>query len=93
MNKELEVYIKAYKEIKKNREIINSIDSDFFFDFADTMLNYIENSIPKKVIEEKINRFKDETVWNYNDWKYDEKIYKAELNIIDKIMKELLEGK
>lgn len=30
MNKELEVYIKAYKKIKKNREIINSIDSDFF---------------------------------------------------------------
>ncbi len=51
-----EGYAEVYKEIRKNKEIIDGIDKDFFFDFVDTMLNYIENSISKKKVEEKIEK-------------------------------------
>ena len=50
-----------------------------------------ENYIPVSLVEEKIEDFRDKTVWGYNDWKYDENVYKAELNIIDKLEEELLE--
>ena len=48
-------------------------------------------TIPVSLVEEKIEDFRDKTVWGYNDWKYDENVYKAELNIIDKLEEELLE--
>lgn len=51
----------------------------------------LENSIPVSLVEETINDFRDKTVWGYNDWKYDENVYKAELNIIDKLEEKLLE--
>lgn len=85
MNKELEVYIEAYKKIKKNREIINSIDRDFFFDFADTMLNYIENSIPKKKVEEKL--IIDSDKLNHSTNGILSEMYKARITLA----KELLE--
>lgn len=47
--------------------------------------------IPISLVEEKIEDFRDKTVWGYNDWKYNENVYKAELNIIDKLEEELLE--
>lgn len=31
-----------YKELKRNKKIIGSIDVDFFFEFADTVLNLLE---------------------------------------------------
>ena len=31
-----------YKELKKYKEIIGSIDTDFFFKFAETVLNLLE---------------------------------------------------
>lgn len=92
MNEELEVYIEEYRKLKKNREIINSIDSDFFFDFADTMLNYIENSIPKKKVEELKeeitlpNIIVDERR-NCKTLEYGKKLGKLE------VLQELLEGK
>lgn len=59
---------------------------------ADEMVSMIkEKYIPVSFVEEKIDNFRDKTVWGYNDWKYDENVYKAELNIIDKLEKELLE--
>ena len=51
----------------------------------------LDNSIPISLVKDKIDDFRDKTVWGYNDWKYDENVYKAELNIIDKLEKELLE--
>lgn len=83
------------KQILEN--IKDSIDCDCkenmeFRQALEKAINYIENSISKETIKEKIERFKDETVWGYNDWKYDERVFQAELNIIDKIKKELLEG-
>lgn len=32
-----------YKELKRNKKIIESIDVDFFFEFADAVLNLLEN--------------------------------------------------
>lgn len=87
MNEELEVYIEAYKKIKKNREIINSIDRDFFFDFADTMLNYIENSISKKKVKEKIEEL-DKII---NEAKYGHRNTLIEASIVKSEFKELLE--
>ena len=52
---------------------------------------YEVNYIPVSLVEETINDFRDKTVWGYNDWKYDENVYKAELNIIDKLEEKLLE--
>ena len=31
-----------YKELKRNKKIIGSIDKDFFFEFAETVLNLLE---------------------------------------------------
>lgn len=55
MNKELEEMIKVYKEARDNRCLIASIYPEFFFKFGDTLLNYIENSIPKEKVENIIN--------------------------------------
>ena len=51
---ELEELIKIYNEFKKHKEIIGSIDTDFFFKFAETVLQALKNSIPKKKIREKL---------------------------------------
>ena len=101
MNKEFKKdidYIKyGLKELKDSYELYNKDWAEKLLKEMDVslqnVLNHIENSIPKEKVEEKIDKFKDETVWKYNDWKYDEKVFHAELNIIDKIKKELLEGK
>lgn len=31
-----------YKELKRNKKIIGNIDTDFFFEFAETVLNLLE---------------------------------------------------
>ena len=56
----------------------------------DTVLEELNNRIPRKDIEDKIEKVRCETTWNYNDWKYDEKVYNAEHNMINIIEKELL---
>ena len=49
--------------------------------------------ISKDKIKEKIEKFRCETTWGYNEQKYDEKIYYAEHKIIDMLERELLEEK
>ena len=39
-----------YKELKRNKKIIGSIDVDFFFEFADAVLNLLEKK--DKMIDE-----------------------------------------
>jgi len=56
MNKELEEAIQQYKELKRNKNIVETIEPKYFFEFADIMLNYIENSISKETIKEKIEK-------------------------------------
>lgn len=41
MHKELEEVIREYNTLKRNRNIIETIESDYFFEFTDTILNYI----------------------------------------------------
>lgn len=77
----------------KLADIIEIITQEEFEDVKtsiDKVLEELNNRIPKKIIEDKIEKVRCETTWNYNDWKYDEKVYNAEHNIINIIEKELL---
>lgn len=107
LSDEIEHLIKAYKELEEENKIIKGnyytlcgdiqmVTSELGFPedtiITDEMVSMIkENYIPVSLVEEKIDDFRNKTVWGYNDWKYDENVYKAELNIIDKLEKELLE--
>lgn len=50
-----------------------------------TVLNYIENSIPKEKVEEEIEELKD--------MKVEGEVFKTSVNFAIKILQELLEGK
>lgn len=54
MNKELEETIKRLKQDYELAKSEDSIDIDVFTSDLETILNYIENSISKEVIEKKI---------------------------------------
>ena len=85
--------LKEAKNILEERKflLINSSMPDISLITAiDTVLEELNNRIPKKEIEDKIEKVRCETTWNYNDWKYDEKVYNAEHNMINIIEKELL---
>lgn len=72
----------SIKEIEpENYILLNSLN---------TVLEELDNRIPRKDIEDKIEKVRCETTWNYNDWKYDKKVYNAEHNMINIIEKELL---
>ena len=51
---ELEEAINIYSELKEHKEIIGNIDTDFFFKFAEIVLQALKKSIPKKKIGNKI---------------------------------------
>ena len=51
---ELEEAIRIYKDLKDNAWIVESINKDFFLKFAETVLQALKNSIPKKKIEKLI---------------------------------------
>lgn len=42
MNKEFEEVKRVYKEIKRNKDIIGSIEKDFFFNFGDLVIKELE---------------------------------------------------
>lgn len=46
-----------YKELKRNKKIIESIDTDFFFEFAGTILNLLEKK--DRRLEERTNRIRN----------------------------------
>lgn len=68
----------------------------------DIVLNYISKleEIPillggyveKNKIREIIEKERCKTIDGYNDWKYDEKVYNAELHMINTIEKAILKG-
>ena len=95
-DKELEESIRIYNELKKHKEIIGSIDTDFFFKFAETVLQALDeekyfnkihsyhmkyNFIPKKKIEDELEEIENK---NYT---------RIEYNYRKRIYKELLEEK
>ncbi len=66
MNKELEEAITLFKEVDMGN------DTEFI-KARETILNYIENSIPKKVVEENINILKQtprKEFCNYDNYTY-----------------------
>ncbi len=85
MSKELEEAInRALKTKQRGTCIISS-------EILETALNYIDNSIPKEVVEEKINYYKGAV--NNEDY---EKLYNSSVvdtEIIIEFLQELLEGK
>lgn len=60
MNKELEEMIEIYINARDNKSLIESIYPEFFFEFVDMLLNYIENSIPKQIVDERQNELQKE---------------------------------
>ena len=102
---ELEEAIRIYNELKKHKEIIGSIDTDFFFKFAETVLKQLEEQdkeivkyqlyltedvIPKKKIKDKIKKLKSRgRIINQTFPDCGEYVYHEEI----KALKELLEDK
>ena len=41
-NKELEEMIEAYNELKRHKEIVANIDTNYFFEFAETLLKELK---------------------------------------------------
>lgn len=68
---ELGEAIKIYNELKKNKEKVKNINADFFFKFAETILQALENLQNKnsKLIEKNIKyeqtleNLQKETIW------------------------------
>lgn len=52
-NNDIEKDIKQYKELKKHKNIIANIDTDFFFNFVENILADRERAIVEKEIEEE----------------------------------------
>lgn len=91
MSKELEEAKREYRTLKRNRNIIAKIEPDYFFEFADTILNHIENSIPKEKLEEKIEENNKLIEECREDEEHCGEIYLYEHD--NKVLQELLEGK
>lgn len=90
MNKELEEAVK-YLKIIKDTELLKA-GYVYGTEAIETVLNYIENSIPKKVIEEKIKELED----LLDLCKTDGRISKYKIKALEKEIgdfKELLEEK
>lgn len=84
MNKELEGVIEDYNTLKRNKNTITNIEPDYLFELVDILLNYIENSIPKEKVKEKIEEL--------SNTKGDFATYIATSERI-KVLQELLEEK
>lgn len=101
MNEEL---LKSYEELKKNRNIINTIDPDFFFKIVDCLLK--ENEELKKDYYNVINKIENkidildiaisECIYIDDDDKaYKKAVEKDKLCLLNqkRALQELLEGK
>ena len=90
MNKELEEAIQQYKELKRNKNIVETIEPKYFFEFADIMLNYIENSMSKETIKEKIKVLENsqKRVKNNNLIYSREDIFRFQIYILEELLEE-----
>lgn len=101
MNEEL---LKSYEELKKNRNIINTIDPDFFFKIVDCLLK--ENEELRKDYYNVINKIENkidildiaisECIYIDDDDKaYKKAVKKDKLCLLNqkRALQELLEGK
>lgn len=101
MNEEL---LKSYEELKKNRNIINTIDPDFFFKIVDCLLK--ENEELKKDYYNVINKIENkidildiaisECIYlDEDNEKYKKAVEKDKLCLLNqkRALQELLEGR
>lgn len=108
MNKELEEIIEAYNELKRHKKIVANIDTNYFFEFAETVLNELkrlqeENSKLERANKTYINSIQSITPVLLEDYiekdKIREKIKTEKINIsgleviIVEDLEELVEGK
>lgn len=101
MNKELEEAInfleEMLKEYKTFRDLLEDLqgekfeDTDKIYKQIETVLNYIENSIHKKVIEEKYLKMEKEYRKKVYDKRYDRYEAKVEEMYKAQVYRELLE--
>lgn len=97
--------IEILEELLKAAKFNNMYEENKYFKSIENMLNeskankkrieeleivILKDYISKFIIKETLNNFRDKLTWCYNDWKYDEKVYLAEHNILNKIEEELL---
>lgn len=101
MNKELEKNITFLKDMVKEYKTFGDLhnpefeDTEKIYRVLETALNYIKNSIPKQLIEDKIEELKEERKEKW-DYYMGYKVQSREQQDIDKkieILEELLEGK
>lgn len=89
MSKELEEAKKQCEHIIKFYTDLDTIHSSknkcFEIRAIETILNYIDNSIPKEVIEKKIEELNENGYWDY--------LEERDLEKTKNILQELLEGK
>lgn len=90
----LEEAINHYLELKPCENWIESIDTKFFFEFAETLLYYIkEESIPRAVMEEKIKELEEIRRENVNTrFVLEYSMYNAITNEIDDLQEILNKG-
>lgn len=106
MNKELEEAIRQLKDIKQDKEsfIENDREHDEIFEedikAIETVLNYIDNSISKEVLKEKLSEIQPKYIENVAKINKEEfsqisiKMYNGiKLEAQKSILQELLEGK
>lgn len=60
MNKELEENIEIVKELLEGAKSNNIYEENKYFKSIEKLLNYIDNSIPREIIEEKLEKYKQQ---------------------------------
>lgn len=92
--KELEESKHVYDELKRNKEIIDSVDKDFFFKFSETILQQLkrlqEETVEKAKIREKIEEIEkaQDRVKNNNLIYSREDVFRFQIYILEEILEQ-----
>lgn len=88
---ELEEYRKMYEELKTHKEIIANIDTEFFFKFAEAILQALHNSIPKEKTKKKmedLKKAKERNIKKDFDTVYKDGYYTGGIDAIYELLEE-----
>ncbi len=94
-NKPIRDVVELSKHFRGRRNCIVFLTESFRIDLDNRMSRLAElkeNGISKDKIREIIEKERYKTTSSYNDWKYDENVYKAEKNMINILEEALLKG-
>ena len=99
MNKE--TILKQYEELKRNKDIINTIEPDFFFEIVDYLLQENEKLKDKTIKYDKtLENLQKETVWKQKvkdeikelkEMKVDGEVFTTSVDFAILILQELIE--